>query len=226
MEIILILVEPAVPENIGFSLRAMKTMGFGKLRIVGPVDLEADGLRKTAYGSHDLLDQIEQFEDLASALQDIDLSVGTTSKQRTIRKDVIEAKDLKGFIESKGDTIGRVAIVFGSEENGLSKEDINKCNAVSTISLATDYPSLNLAQSVLIYAYELSGSNDKSRNDQDSGLYKVMLEQSEELIDWLELDSNPVLLRRLKDRLALASETDIHLLMSVIKKLRRKMKDD
>ncbi len=226
MELVFILVNPAVYENIGLSLRAIKTMGMKELRIVGKFDPERAEVRKTAYGSHDLLQRVSTYESLSDALHDIDLAVGTTSKKRTSRKDVVVASDLKNYIKKMGEAVRKPAIVFGSEENGLSKEEINHCQVVSTIPLAVKYPSLNLGQSVMIYAYELSGLELENIDKKASeSLFSTMLSEGEEIIRWLELDKNPALFRRIKDRLSRAGETDIHMILSAFKKIRRKMDD-
>lgn len=224
MEISFILVQPAVPENVGFSLRAMKTMGFSNLRIVGEMDIREDGLRKTAYGSHDLLNRVQYFQSFRQSISDMDLVVGTTSKNRTSRKDVIDPSGLLSHLQLKQNSVHKVAIAFGSEENGLSNEDINQCHIVSTIPLQVDYPSLNLAQAVMIFAYELSRITRIERNEvqKTNSLYKAMIEQGDEIFDWLEMGENPVLLRRLKDRLSLAGDTDINMILAILKKLRRK----
>ena len=131
MKVVFVLVNPAVPENIGFSLRALNTMGFENLRIVGDVDLTTSAIRKTAYGSHHLFERVETFQSLEEAIADVDVSIGTTAKKRTARNDVIDSSGLQSHLVSK--EIGSVAIVFGSEENGLSTEEINSCHLVFKI---------------------------------------------------------------------------------------------
>ena len=225
MKIVFVLVNPAVPENIGFSLRALNTMGFDTLRIVGDVDLTSSAIRKTAYGSHHLFDNVESFSSLEEAISDVDVSIGTTAKKRTTRNDVIESSTLKSHLISK--EIGSVAVVFGSEENGLSTEEINSCHLVSTIPLATTYPSLNLAQSVLVYAYELSQLELTKEEGQGKEVeFKTMVEETEQLLSRIGIDRSPVLKQRIKDRLSLVSETDAKLILSVINKLNVNLKDD
>jgi len=97
-------------------------------------------------------------------LSDIDISIGTTAKKRLTRHNLYTANQLSDLIASKSGTLNSVAVVFGCEEHGLTKEQLELCDLVSSIPLAIKYPSLNLAQAVLIYAYELSSSEVLSSN--------------------------------------------------------------
>ena len=63
---------------------------------------------------------------------------------------------MKDWMEKRNDMVSKVGIVFGSETNGLSTEEENLCDVMSTIPMAQDYPSINLSHSVMIYAYELA----------------------------------------------------------------------
>lgn len=224
MQFHIILVHPAEPGNIGFIARAMKTHGYESLRVVSEkYDLLDTIARKTGYGSHSLLEKTVFFNSLEEALEDIDLSIGTTSKKRTLRKEVLECRDISGFIKEKSGVIGDVALVFGSEENGLSKSELALCDVVSTIPLTTDYPSLNLSQSVLIYLYELNRDymeiDDGLETDQE--LYRVMKEETDKFLDWLEFD-NPSYLQRIKDRIRKMRNIDVHMVMTLIKKFKNK----
>jgi len=227
-EIHFILVDPAVPENVGFSLRALKTMGFGSMRMVRGCGTAQSGTHKTAYGSHDLMDKVQMYENLEAATADIDFLIGTTAKGRTLRKDVVDVKSLKQHITDKGSAIGKVAIVFGSEENGLSKEEINICDIVSTIPLATEYPSLNLAQSVLLFAWELSEvwkNQEKQQKPIEEMLYHQFRSRSNEILEILDVPRSPVLHRRVIDRLAMFREEDIYLALSLMKAIEFRLKN-
>ena len=204
----------------------MNTLGFSDMRIVGKMDLREAGLRKTAYGSHSLFENVSMHSDLKAALSDVDLSIGTTAKKRTTRKDVVEAVDLSGVLQSKAGTAHHCALVFGSEENGLSKAQLELCDIVSTIPLAVSYPSLNLAQSVLIYLWELSkNSMNKEVEEPEEITFRTMMQKADDLLQSLELDRSPVLNRRVKDRLALLTDTDTRLLLTVLSKLENKLKN-
>lgn len=156
MQVHFVLVHPARGENVGFAARALKTLGFNSLRIVGNSLQDSTPARKTGYGAHDILDSVRNFTNLNQALFDVDLSIGTTSKGRVKRYDYHTPKQIGALCGRKQKILATTGLVFGSEENGLSTDDLDRCDLVSTIPLSTSYPSLNLAQSVLIYAWELS----------------------------------------------------------------------
>ncbi len=156
MQIIFILVRPAVPENIGSAARALKTMGFANLRIVGSDAHREKPARILAHASNDILDNAEAFSDLAAALVDIDFSIATSAKDRHDRRYSFSPPELRVNLIEKQGVVKKVAIVFGCEESGLSNSELALCDALSSVPLATSYPSLNLAQAVMVYAYELS----------------------------------------------------------------------
>ena len=226
-QVIFILNNPAVPENIGFSIRALKTMGFDKMRIVNGVDHNSVQTRKTAYGSHDVLKKVETFSSLKEALADVDLVVGTTAKKRSMRDHPIDVKELSGFLQKKGTSIQNLAIVFGSEESGLSKEDLILCDVVSTVPLATTYPSLNLSQSVLLYAWELSGlSKEKKKKPKgvENETNKTFTRELEQLLEHLQTGRSPAFHQKVRDRAQFLNESDMKLALSLMGKLRRALK--
>lgn len=157
MEILFVLVAPAVPENVGASCRALKTMGLQQLRLVDTLAHTHKQARILAHGSQDILDAATVYPSLADALCDIDLAIGTSAKARHHFRSLTPAHALAPLLSSKAASVGRVALVFGCEASGLSNEDLALCDLVSNIELPAPYPSLNLAQAVMLYAYELRG---------------------------------------------------------------------
>ena len=156
MSICFILVKPGVPGNVGASARAIKTMGFSRLRLVNPCDYLSTEGRMLAHASGEILENAEVFPGLDEAISDLDLSIATTSRTRDARVDYPSISDLPGMIRAKGKTVENTGIVFGCEESGLSNDEIRMCDMVSTIPLKQAYPSLNLSQAVMIYAYTLA----------------------------------------------------------------------
>ena len=153
----------------------------------------------------------------------MDLSVGTTSKKRIKRYDAHSPQELGDILTGKQGMLQHVSLVFGSEENGLSTRQLDHCDLISTIPLATDYPSLNLAQSVLIYAWELSSllleESPDYRNDM---LQKLLIEEVSNLLDQLGMADKPLLTRRIMDRVALLNTDDSQLLMNILSKLKKR----
>jgi tRNA/rRNA methyltransferase len=224
MRIYFILVEPAVPGNIGASARAVKTMGFKYLRLVNPSDHLSTEARMMAHASGDILMNSGVFKDLGEALADIDLSIATTAKMRDARVDYHLNTDLPGMIRSKGSSIEKIGIVFGREESGLSNDEIRMCDLASTIPLKQPYPSLNLSQAVMIYAYSLADFAEEAKKPDvqasDPGQFRTVMDQSREVLKKLAVDRSPALYNRIMERIALLGEDDIRLLLSVLSRIR------
>ena len=226
MEFYFILVEPAVPGNVGASARAIKTMGFKKLRLVNPCSyLDAKAV-KMAYGSVDILRNAEVYVSLNKAVEDLDLLIGTTAKKRSAREDYHDCSDLPIIITDKGDSIHSAGIVFGKEESGLTNSDLMICDLVTRIPMMTDYPSLNLSQAVMVYAYILSGLilqpgkvEGKGRNENG---FKELKRKADIILTKLAITDNPNLYHRIMERLILLGEDDIHLLHSIANKFQEK----
>ncbi len=147
-----VLVEPDAPGNVGSVARALKTSGFEKLTLVNPCELDHPELRMFAHRSRDIVDNAQMVSSFEQAISDKHLVVATTMRKRSFRfpfytPEEISEKILSVAIEQP------VAIVFGSERNGLSNDQLLACHLHSSIPTATQNPSLNLAQSVMIYAH-------------------------------------------------------------------------
>lgn len=144
-----VLVRPRRPANVAAACRAMKNMGLRTLRIVGPPPgLAAPEARALAYGAWDVLDAMSPAATLSEAVAASTLVVGTSSRDSglawTPRRLAAEARGQ-----------GQVSIVFGPESSGLTNNELALCHACVTIPADPAQPSLNLAQAVLIVAYEL-----------------------------------------------------------------------
>ena len=152
-----ILVEPGEAGNVGATARAMNTMGFTDLRLVRPV---ADPLCGTAiafaHGSEHILQAAPVYATLAEALGDVDFACASTARHRVEKYHYVSARDLPAALAKKGNTLQRVAIVFGSERSGLSNQDVGLCDLVTNIPQVCLQPSLNLSQAVMIYSFILS----------------------------------------------------------------------
>jgi tRNA/rRNA methyltransferase len=221
-----ILVEPSVPENVGFAARAIKTMGFADLWLVAPCDYLSKPARKTAYGSHDVLENARVFENFELLANEIDFLIATTAKIRDGHHDCLPPDRLPEILVAKRNTINSVGLVFGREDRGLSNQELSRCDLISTVPLARDYPSLNLGHAVMVYAYELANGNPKSNrpleNTHQSREWLEAKKATEQLLQWLDINDKKSLKNRIFDRLALANSTDIHLLLSVWKSLKHK----
>jgi TrmH family RNA methyltransferase len=149
----IVLVHPRRPANIAAACRAMKNMGLRRLRIVEPPPgLDDPGARAQAYQAWDVLDAAEPVSSLSEAVADSTLVVGTTG-----RRDVAgtwSPRQLAGEADRRARG-GGLAVVFGTESSGLTSLDLGLCHALVHVPTDPAQPSLNLAQAVLLLAYEL-----------------------------------------------------------------------
>ncbi len=223
MIISFILVEPAVPENVGAAARALKTMGFTDLRLINPCNYLDEKAKMLAHASHEILENSQVYNTLKEAILDLDLVVATSAKQRWVKLDVIPSYSLLDFIKEKEDTITNVGIVFGREESGLTNEEINLCNRVSTIPLAAPYPSINLAQSVMIYAYTLSPLNLQPDRTIDESVspesLKSLLKKIDDLLYKSGITKDMLIFGRIHERISDLKANDIRLLHSITTKI-------
>jgi tRNA/rRNA methyltransferase len=152
--ITVVLVRPQIPENIGSVARAMHNMGLHRLTLVSPKNCDLSRLLKTATGSSiDLVEEMEVFEDLFEALGPFHHVVGTTARTGANRPAMTQPRKLaENLIPISKDN--RIAILFGPEDRGLSNEHLRYCHTIATIPTA-QFPSLNLAQAVMIVCYEI-----------------------------------------------------------------------
>jgi tRNA/rRNA methyltransferase len=188
-----ILYKPAVPGNIGAAARAMKTMGFSELRLIDPADHLADEAKMMAHGSYDILENCKVYPTYEAAVSGIDFIVCTTAKKKSAKVDYIPSGQLKGFLAEKTAVARRIGIVFGSEESGLPNAIIQHADAGVTIPMATTHPSLNLAQSVMVIAYELSALlQDETSYRQTTRMHGKTRQQQQTIAPYPEQEVLPL----------------------------------
>lgn len=222
MQISFILVEPAVPENVGAAARALKTMGFSRLVLVNPCDFLSGPARWLAHGSGEILEQAQVFPSLKEAILNFDFVMGTSAKKRSVKYDYHLLPELPELLSSKGNTVQNVALVFGREESGLRNDELKLCNLVSTIPMKTTFPSLNLAQAVMLYAWELSKMNAAENitgqtKNQES--LRSLIQKARTILLDTGFNENSAIFPRFLERISFLEEDDIHLLHSFCNKL-------
>ena len=225
MNITFILVNPSVSENIGASARAIKTMGFTSLRLVNPQNFPHEKVVHVAHGSMDIVERTTRHPTLEDALEDIDFSIATSAKKRSVRHDYHHAESLSAILEQKKRSIKNVAIVFGGEESGLSNEEIALCDIISFIPMKRKYPSLNLSHAVMLYAFllsSLSKSHTKKRKVAPDGKYQKMITLAETTMEEIRFRKDSNIYPRIFERLALLSDDDVNLVLSFLDKLQKR----
>ena len=152
----IILFEPREPGNIGSVARAMKGMGLSQLYLVNPVPFrEAKATWYMAHGATDVIENCQVVDVLQDALDGIQYLVGTTHRKRGERlAPCVPVRDVAQQVASISQN-QRVAVLFGREDFGLSSHQISMCQLTASVPMATKNPSLNLAQAVQIFAYEI-----------------------------------------------------------------------
>ncbi|MEN8230190.1 MAG: TrmH family RNA methyltransferase [Bacteroidota bacterium] len=223
MEIHFILYKPAVPGNVGASARAIKTMGFHHLRLIDPCNHLAEEALMLAHGSHDILEKANLFDTFEAATADLDLVVCTTAKERTAKHDYYSSREFGEYLVNKKEHLKKVGILFGTEESGLPNQLILQSDLAMSIPMAGAYPSLNLSQSVMVTAYELSLLNllekpGQSLSKSGEGWGELKNQAKQVLADAGIPEGSP-LFHRIMERMATVGSNDIPLFLSVIKRI-------
>jgi tRNA/rRNA methyltransferase len=150
----IVLVEPQHPGNVGMVCRAMKNMGITHLRVVKGCRIDHPDALKFAVSAKDLIGTAEHFETLAEALADTEISIATTRRHGKYRQEVLSAAEAAEQLLPRLGML-KAALVFGREDSGLTTEEVSLCRWNATIPTGDEYGSLNLAQAVLIFCYEI-----------------------------------------------------------------------
>ena len=151
---VMVLVRPQLGENIGKAARAMLNFGLTEMRLVAPRDgWPNPSAGPAAAGADIVLDQARVFETTAEAVADCQHVYATTVRKRGVTKPVVGADGAAKLIHSEP---GRHAILFGPERSGLETEDVALARHILTVPINPEFGSLNLAQAVILVAYEWS----------------------------------------------------------------------
>ena len=150
-----VLVRPQMGENIGAAARAMWNFGLDHMRIVAPRDgWPNQKAVAMASGAGRLLDEAQLHGDLAGAIADRSYVFATTARSRDLTKPVYSPEAAVAEIIRRMSEGEKIAVLFGPERAGLENDDIAQANAIITVPVNPEFPSLNLAQCVLLTAYE------------------------------------------------------------------------
>ncbi|ATY81954.1 tRNA/rRNA methyltransferase [Aeromonas veronii] len=230
MKLYFVLVAPARPANVGAAARAMKTMGFDAMRLVASRVHEEDEASWVAHGAQEILTQAEAFDTLPEALADMDLVIATTARERGRYQHYLTPGEIREQIRSKP-SLGKVAIVFGCEESGLSNEQLAEVDLISYLPLKVSYPSLNLGQAIMLYAYEMSQLMDElnadgaaavAENFDNAGQVRVLKSKTAELLGELGVSRDEKLHQWVMDRVPMLPQRDLNMLHLLCKDLARR----
>ncbi|HEX2206463.1 MAG TPA: TrmH family RNA methyltransferase [Longimicrobium sp.] len=145
--------------NIAGTVRAMKNFGLSRLRLIQPVEWDPWRIEGIAHGTADVVQRAEIHDTLLSALGDCSYVVGMTARSRRAKRAVARPRSLAPELltraaDAVAEQAGPVALLFGREDHGLSNEALDLCHRTCIIP-TSEHSSLNLAQAVLVMAYEL-----------------------------------------------------------------------
>ena len=216
--IVVVLCRPQKLVNIAGTIRAMKNMGLLRLRLVCPAEYDPADIEGIAHRSADVLAAMTLHASLDDALADALYVAGTTARTRELAtKHVIPRAAAPELLARAA--LGPVALLFGSEDNGLTAEELDRCHCVLRIPTDPTYRSLNLAQAVLIVAYELWQANEqpartptRSSQPADAAQLEKLFDAAERAlasIDFFKSGSRAVTMRSLRGLIHRA-EPDAH----------------
>jgi len=152
-----ILVNSQMGENIGACARAMLNCGLTDMRLVNPRDGWPSAVATAnASGAFDIMPPVQVFENTEDALKDCHYVYATTARPRDMIKPVLTAKSAAQDMVKRAQDGQKIGLMFGAERTGLENEDVALAHAIVTIPLNPEFSSLNLAQGVLLLAYEWS----------------------------------------------------------------------
>nr|WP_136250201.1 tRNA (cytosine(32)/uridine(32)-2'-O)-methyltransferase TrmJ [Ningiella ruwaisensis] len=150
----IVLVSTSHTGNIGSTARAMKTMGLSSLYLVSPKSPPDGKSSALAAGAGDVLANVTIVDSLDEAIGDCGLVIGTSMRTKTLSWPMLSTRET-AFKACEEATKHSVALVFGRESNGLSNDELRKCDFHTFIPANPEYSSLNLAQAVQTFCYEI-----------------------------------------------------------------------
>lgn len=230
------LVETQLAENIGMAARAMLNCGFSKLRLVSPrMAWPNQAAEATAADADEVLENAEIFSDLDEAIADCEAVVAVTARERSLGTPFGDPDEVYRLIRERVSKSGRVALLFGPEASGLTNEAIARAEMVLTLSTNPQFPSLNLAQAVLLCCWEWAreddsekpmsaSSSERARQREVDSLLSRLVEQLELRQFFLTESQKPSAMRQLRSALSRSqlTRTEVNLWHGVLTALLRR----
>jgi tRNA/rRNA methyltransferase len=237
---VVILVQPQMGENIGAAARAMLNFGLSELRLVNPRDGWPNE-RAVAMASRadSILENVMVFESTEDAIADLHHVYAATARPRDMIKPVVTPRQAATEIRQSSAHEQRTGILFGKESRGLDSDDVSRADTILTVPLNPEFSSINLAQTVLLLAYEWYQVEDKTpgkylQNEERPPTkeeYSYLFKRIEDELDAREyFDRFPqrkkIIMRNMRDMFQRANlvETDIKAFQGMIKGISRPKK--
>ncbi len=204
-----VMVNTTEPGNIGAAARAMKNMNLSKLYLVNPKAHPSATATARASGADDILSQAVVCASLEEALAGVHLVIGASARQRNIKWRQMDVVGACAQIKQATSTEGReVAVVFGTENSGLSNEELDLCQILMTIPGNPNYFSLNVASAIQVFAYQHyvyntttefeKSTNELASNVELEGFYAHLAQVLEHIDYFEEKRPKELLMRRMR----------------------------
>lgn len=226
MDLRIVLVEPLYQGNVGSVTRAMKNFGFSDLVLVNPCKLEGEARAMSSH-ARDILENARIVSTLEEAIDDCSIIIGTTGISGSrfdlhLRVPGYSPGEMK---ERLSGLSGRVAILFGREDNGFAKDELKKCDMIMTIPTSDIYPVMNLSHAVAVVLYELSEITNGDTPLAEPFDIQLLYEHLAELLSDIDYpehkrEKTELMLRRIFGRACLLPR-EVQTLRGIIRKMQR-----
>ena len=175
-QLVIICVNTAHPGNLGAICRTMLNYGYNQLRLVNPLcDVDDVEARNRAKHAGSILDNIAVFDSIAEAVEDCTLVVGTSGKREVGSKTSFRHFCFPWELSQRfNDHPGKIALIFGGEGTGLSTEDLQSCDFLTTLPTWEGYPIANLSHSINAYLYQLHSDRVQIHQGVDAGIPEIV----------------------------------------------------
>lgn len=220
------LVEPLYQGNVGSVARAMKNFGFSDLVLVNPCKLEGEARAMSSH-ARDILESAKRVSSLNEAIKDCSIIIGTTGIAGTrfdlhLRVPGYSPREMKGRLAGLD---GKVAVLFGREDNGFTKEELKKCDMIMTIPTSGEYPVMNLSHAAAVVLYEFSSIESGATPLADPFDISLLYEHISELLEDIDYpehkkEKTDLMLRRILGRACLMPR-EVQTLRGIIRKIQR-----
>jgi TrmH family RNA methyltransferase len=183
--LVVVLVGPENPGNVGFVTRALANFGIQELRIVGEDCRQDQFAQMFSVHAHKILDNASIYDDLGSALSDIDLAWAATARagrNHSVTRALVPLDELP----DPNALEGSIALVFGRESTGLFNDEMELCDLAFTIPASKEYPSLNLSHAVSIVLYHLYSKYAPEEPRQPSEARAATYEEREQVYKFFD----------------------------------------
>ncbi len=231
LDIRVVLVEPLYQGNVGSVARAMKNFGFSELVLVNPCELEVEA---RAMSSHawDILQGANIVPTLKDAIGGASIVIGTTGIagvrfDRHLRVPAYSPREIKAHLSGAE---GTVAVLFGREDHGFSREELRMCDMIMTIPTSDTYPVMNMSHAVAVVLYELSGIEAGKNRLAEASDISLFYDHLFQLLDDIgypmhKKEKTRLMLKRIFGRSVLL-EREVQTLRGVVRRIQRNLDRD